>query len=117
MNKLGETIPTAWIWLIPIVGGIWWLWEYSKGVENVTHGKIDGILAFVVMFLLGNIGCAIVQDTFNKIPAVATPTQTFASSPTAMAEQSDLPSEPIVSAESNEVSEAVESTQSTDTKL
>lgn len=23
MNKLGEKIPTAWIWLIPIIGNFW----------------------------------------------------------------------------------------------
>jgi hypothetical protein len=66
MNKLGEKIPTAWIWLIPIVGSIWWYWKYSEGVEHITHEKINGVLAFVVLYLLGGIGQAIVQDAFNK---------------------------------------------------
>jgi hypothetical protein len=67
MNKLGEDIPTAWIWLIPFVGGIWWLWKYSEGVEHVTREKLSGVLAFVVLILLGHIGQAIVQNSFNKI--------------------------------------------------
>lgn len=67
MNKLGEHIPTAWIWLIPIVGGIWWYWQYAQGVEHVTKEKMSGVLAFVVMWLLGMIGQAIIQDAFNKI--------------------------------------------------
>jgi len=67
MNKLGEKIPTAWIWLIPIVGGIWWLWKYSEGVEHVTHEKMSGILAFILQWLLGCIGQAIIQDSFNKL--------------------------------------------------
>ena len=67
MNKLGEKIPTAWIWLIPIVGSIWWYWKYSEGVEHITHQKISGILAFVVLYLLGSIGQAIIQDSFNKV--------------------------------------------------
>lgn len=67
MNKLGEHIPTAWVWLIPIVGIIWWYWEYAKGVEHVTDEKINNILAFVVMWLLGWIGQAIIQSSFNKI--------------------------------------------------
>ncbi len=67
MNKLGEDIPTAWIWLIPFVGGVWWMWKYSEGVEHVTKEKITGIIAFLVLFLLGNIGQAIVQDSFNKV--------------------------------------------------
>lgn len=73
MNKLGEKIPTAWIWLIPIVGSIWWYWKYAQGVEHVTHEKINGVLAFVVLYLLGGIGAAIIQDLFNKIePSVVT---------------------------------------------
>jgi hypothetical protein len=67
MNRLGEKIPTAWIWLIPIVGSIWWYWKYSEGVEHITHETINRILAFVVLYLLGSIGQAILQDSFNKI--------------------------------------------------
>ncbi|HET9174424.1 MAG TPA: DUF4234 domain-containing protein [Candidatus Saccharimonadales bacterium] len=70
MNKLGEKIPTAFIWLIPIVGSIWWTWKYSEGVEHVTQGKMSGVLAFVVLWLLGPIGNAIVQDSFNKVDGV-----------------------------------------------
>jgi hypothetical protein len=67
MNKLGENIPTAWVWLIPIVGTLWWLWKYSEGVEHVSKGKTSGVLTFVLLLLLGSIGQAIIQDSFNKI--------------------------------------------------
>jgi len=66
MNKLGEKIPTAWLWLVPVIGVVWWFWKYSEGVEHVTHEKTSSILAFIVMFLLGGIGQAIIQDSFNK---------------------------------------------------
>ncbi len=66
MNKLGAKIPTAWLLIIPIVN-IWWLWKYCEGVEQVTHEKMSGVLAFILQFLLGIIGSAIVQDAFNKI--------------------------------------------------
>jgi len=69
MNNLGEKIPTAWIWLIPFVGTIWWYWKYSEGVEHVTNEKTSGVLAFALLFLLGFIGQAIIQDSFNKIVA------------------------------------------------
>jgi hypothetical protein len=72
MNKLGEHIPTAWIWLIPFVGGIWWLWKYSEGVEHVTNKSLSKVLTFVVLFVLGAIGQAIVQDFFNNVSATAT---------------------------------------------
>ncbi len=66
MNRLGANIPTAWLIIIPIVN-IWWLWKYSEGVEHVTGGQTSGVLAFVLLFLLGLIGMAIVQNEFNKV--------------------------------------------------
>lgn len=75
MVKRGADIPTAWLIIIPIVN-IWWLWKYSEGVEKVTDGKMQGVIAFILLFVLGSIGQAIIQDGFNKVdamdPAVAT---------------------------------------------
>jgi hypothetical protein len=99
MNKLGETIPTAWVWLIPFVS-IWWMWKYSEGVEHVTGEKLGGVLTFVILYLLGIIGHAIVQNSFNQIvsdtPSVSAPlnqpvyaTQSIASQP--VAENTDEP--------------------------
>ncbi len=73
MNKLGETIPTAWIWLIPIVGILWWQWKYAEGVEHVTKGKMSAVMAFILLWLLGSIGQAIIQDSYNKLDASAAP--------------------------------------------
>lgn len=74
MNTLGATIPTAWLIIIPFVN-IWWLWKYSEGVEKVTGGKLAGVLAFVLLFLLGSIGAAIIQDSFNNNLAVSSPAE------------------------------------------
>ena len=65
-NKENPHIPTAWIWLIPFIGMIWWTWKYSEGVEKRTKGKCSQVIAFILMFLLGVIGYAIIQDFFNK---------------------------------------------------
>ena len=65
MNVKGAQIPTAWLIIIPLVN-LWWMWKYSEGVELVTGGKTSGVLAFILLFLLGMIGAAIVQDSFNK---------------------------------------------------
>ena len=65
MNKLGANIPTAWLLIVPIAN-IYWLWKYSEGVEIVTKNKISAIMAFVLMWLLGLVGMAIIQYEFNK---------------------------------------------------
>lgn len=62
----GADIPTAWLIIIPLVN-IWWLWKYSQGVEKVTAGKMSAAVAFILLFLLGVIGMAIIQDTFNRV--------------------------------------------------
>ena len=74
MKERGADIPTAWLIIIPFVS-IWWLWKYSQGVDMVTNSKMSGVLTFILLWLLGPIGDAIVQDSFNNIAAVgAAPT-------------------------------------------
>lgn len=80
MNQRGAKIPTAILIIIPLVN-IWWMWEYSVGVEHVTKGKMSSVLAFILLWLLGFIGMAIIQDSFNnaageEIAAPAQPTAT-----------------------------------------
>ena len=72
MNSKGAQIPTAWLLIVPLVN-YWWLWKYSEGVELVTGGKLSGVLSFVLIFLLGNIGYAILQDSFNKVSGPIVP--------------------------------------------
>ena len=67
MNKRGATIPTAWMILIPIVGGPLWMWKWAGGVEKVTNGKQSQAMAFIMVFVLSVIGMAIVQSEFNKV--------------------------------------------------
>ncbi len=69
MNEKGNNIPTAWLMIVPFVG-IWWLWKYSEAVENVTGGKMSAVLSFVMLWLLGWIGQAILQDAFNNLETV-----------------------------------------------
>lgn len=72
MNTQGANIPTAWLLIVPIVS-IWWMWKYSGGVEHVTRGKFSQVIAFILMFVLGVIGMAIIQDAFNKSAAGGLP--------------------------------------------
>jgi len=66
MNSRGAEIPTAWLIIIPFVN-VWWMWKYSEGVERVTAANISGVVSFILLFLLGSIGQAIIQNSFNKV--------------------------------------------------
>ncbi len=66
MIKRGSQIPTLWLIIIPFVN-IYWLWKWSEGVEKTTAGAMSGAVAFVLVFLLGPIGQAIIQDKFNSV--------------------------------------------------
>lgn len=66
MVSLGSEIPTAWLLIIPFAN-YYWLWKYCEGVEKITNGETSAVLAFVLLFLLGVIGMAILQNEFNKI--------------------------------------------------
>ncbi|HEY0483460.1 MAG TPA: DUF4234 domain-containing protein [Kofleriaceae bacterium] len=68
MVSMGAQIPTGWLLIVPIAN-IYWLWKWSAGVEHVSRGKLSGPVTFLLMFLLGVIGTAIVQATFNSIAA------------------------------------------------
>jgi hypothetical protein len=65
MVKCGADIPTAWLLLVPIVS-IYWSWKFAGGVEHVTRGKMSQVIAFILLFVLGLIGMAIIQAELNK---------------------------------------------------
>jgi hypothetical protein len=66
MNSSGAQIPTAWLVIIPLVN-IYWLWKYAEGVQHVTRSAQSQVIAFILLFLLGVIGAAIIQNEFNKL--------------------------------------------------
>ena len=68
MNSQGADIPTAWLLIVPIAN-IYWYLKWCSGVEKVTNGKLSAPVAFLLSLLLGVIGMAIIQSTFNNAPA------------------------------------------------
>ncbi|MDO8687854.1 MAG: DUF4234 domain-containing protein [Dehalococcoidales bacterium] len=66
MNTKGAQIPTAWLSIIPFVNWYWW-WKFSEGVEIVTSKAMGTGTAFLLLFFLGTIGMAIIQDKLNKV--------------------------------------------------
>ena len=65
MVSLGADIPTAWLLIVPIAS-IYWFWKWCQGVEKTTNGKLSAPVALILTILLGVIGMAIIQDSFNK---------------------------------------------------
>src|SRR5690348_3347878 len=65
MVRSGADIPTAWLLIVPIAN-IYWQWKWAGGVEHVTRGKMSQVIAFILMFVLGIIGMAIIQSSLNK---------------------------------------------------
>ncbi len=68
MNATGAQIPTAWLIIIPFVN-IWWYWKFCEGVELVTNKGMGAAVAFLLLWLLGIIGEAIIQNELNKVTA------------------------------------------------
>jgi hypothetical protein len=65
MRTLKADIPTMWLVLVPFVS-YYWMWKFSQGVELVTKGRANATGTFLLLFLLGSIGGAIVQDQLNN---------------------------------------------------
>jgi len=65
MVKQGADIPTAWLMIVPIAS-IYWMWKWAGGVEYVSKGKSGQAVNFILVFMLGLIGMAIMQSTLNK---------------------------------------------------
>jgi len=69
MKANGARIMSTWTLIVPIVGFVY-LWQLSRGIEQVT-GASKGA-NFALLLLLGGLGEAIVQGRINK----ATPEKT-----------------------------------------
>jgi membrane protease YdiL (CAAX protease family) len=71
LNAKGANIPTAWLLLVPVVN-IFWYYKYFEGAEQVTSGKTNTIMLFLIGLLVTNlISSAIAQDAYNNLVAVA----------------------------------------------
>ena len=66
INSLGAQIPTAWLLIVPIAN-IYWLYKYAEGYSNVVKKDNNGVLWFILFWLITIIMPAIVQSDLNKI--------------------------------------------------
>jgi hypothetical protein len=68
-NEMNETatnkIPSAWLLIVPIGNWVWY-WKYAVGVEEFTNHDFNRAGTFWLLALLGPIGAAFVQASFNR---------------------------------------------------
>lgn len=66
MVSKGAKIPGNWQLFIPF-WGIWYVWNWCKGVEKVTNKDLSAGITFLLMILLGPVGHMIIQSKFNNV--------------------------------------------------
>jgi hypothetical protein len=70
MNRVyGTKIPTAWILLVPFVGGLYWMWKWSEAAEVATG--TGGITVFLLMMLIPIVGIPVMVGKFNTATPIA----------------------------------------------
>jgi len=75
LNQKGANIPTAWLLIVPFVS-IYWMYKYYEGAEQVTGGKTNAIMLFLIGLLVTSIiSSAIAQDAYNNLSAMPAPMQ------------------------------------------
>ena len=66
LKQKGADLPTILFLFIPGLNYLY-QWKYAEAVEKVTNGAMTKTNAFIFQFLLGSIGCAIIQSKFNEM--------------------------------------------------
>lgn len=61
---IGLVYIMSFLVILPVT--FYWLWRYCKAVEKFTKGDLSYVLSFVLLWLLGMIGAAILQDKYNN---------------------------------------------------
>lgn len=90
----GANIPTSLLVIIPYVS-IYWMWKYCQGADHVSNGKMNHVTSFLLLFLTGAIGTAILQSQYNALaeasPIPQNPMPNQAPTQIPPAPQSDMP--------------------------
>ena len=66
LNGKGGRVPPFILNFIPPFNMIW-IWEYAKGVESITQGRISAVRALLIQMSLGVMALSIFQSNFNKL--------------------------------------------------
>lgn len=64
-RQTGMSIPNSVLLIIPLAS-YWWMWKYGQASEKFVKNKVQAVLVFVLIALLGAVGNAIMQDYYNK---------------------------------------------------
>ena len=66
LNSHGGRVPPFILNFIPPFNMIW-VWEYAKGVETITQGRITAMRALLLQMTLGVMALPIFQSGFNRM--------------------------------------------------
>lgn len=66
LEARGAEVGATWHLFIPILSLIW-LWKWCQGVEKVSGGELSAGSNLVKVWLLGPIGMAMLQSSFNTM--------------------------------------------------
>lgn len=66
INRLGASIPTAWLLIIPIAN-LYWIYKYCEGFSQCVKKDNNTLLWFILYLLVGIIMPAIVQLELNRL--------------------------------------------------
>ncbi len=73
LNAKGANIPTSWLLIVPFVN-IYWMYKYYEGAEQVTAGKTNALLLFLLgLFVTNIISSTIAQSAYNDLTSVQQP--------------------------------------------
>jgi len=65
MKVKGIQLPTAWRYFAPFASYAW-LWNFGKGIEAITEGRMGARRVFAAVFFLGIVGFFLVQYIIQR---------------------------------------------------
>ncbi len=77
INNLGASIPTAWLFVIPIVN-IYFAYKYAEGFSVYVKKDNNTILWFLLYLVIAPVAMILVQMELNKLASAPLPTPSAA---------------------------------------
>ena len=93
MSELGSTEAPSPIMIILIfipIANLVYLWKYSKATEQISEGRVNGIVYFIVWLVIGIVAMILTQLELNKHVSGGGTPQATTDAPAATPEQPQI---------------------------